>query len=176
MVAMTISCMASRCGPNLSVIPAVRDQTHHRASSNTSVWKPPLQPRRSISSCERVASAKTNTRSKNSSRNAARWGSPGLRSSSAAPLVVIARPFYRLCGVLKHSYHSAMQGEDRLFASRDERILFWEALTVEADAAIHHHAWIPPREPSDLTPRSTACSSVCGTYRHEGTSTSWSRR
>ena len=43
MVAMTSSCIAGRCGSNMSVSPAVVVQTHHRASSNTSVWKAPLQ-------------------------------------------------------------------------------------------------------------------------------------
>ena len=92
MVAMTSSCIAGRCGSNLSVIHAVLDQTRHTVSSSTSVWKAPLQVRSWISACESWVSAKTNARSKNSSRNVARCGSPGLRSSSPALLVVIGSP------------------------------------------------------------------------------------
>jgi len=40
-----------------------------------------------------------------------------------------------------------LQGEDTLFASRDERILFGSPLTVDADAAIDEKAWIPPSDP-----------------------------
>jgi hypothetical protein len=46
MIEMTSSCIAGRCGSSLSVIHAVVNQTHHTASSSTSVWNAPLQLRR----------------------------------------------------------------------------------------------------------------------------------
>jgi hypothetical protein len=50
-------------------------------------------------------SARTNTRSKNNSRNVARCGAWGFRSSAAAPLVVIALPFCRMRRRQRQSYH-----------------------------------------------------------------------
>ena len=45
-----------------------------------------------------------------------------------------------------------LQGEDTLFARRDERIIFGNLLAIDADAAIDERAWIPPPDP---TPDST---------------------
>ena len=69
---------------------------------------------------------------------------------------------------LVRAWADYLQGEDTLFTSRDERILFGSLLTVDADAAIDERAWIPP--PIRLPPiRATAVSSpACGTCRHEG--------
>src|SRR6266542_2674050 len=49
---------------------------------------------------------------------------------------------------LVRAWADFLRGEDTLFASRDERILFGELLAVDADAAIDEKAWIPPPEPS----------------------------
>lgn len=49
---------------------------------------------------------------------------------------------------LVRAWADYLQGEDTLFASRDERITFGNLLTVEADAAIDEKAWIPPPDPT----------------------------
>jgi len=49
---------------------------------------------------------------------------------------------------LVRAWADYLRGEDTLFASRDERILFGDLLTVDADAAIDETAWIPAREPA----------------------------
>ncbi|MEV6927617.1 hypothetical protein AB0M46_24385 [Dactylosporangium sp. NPDC051485] len=38
--------------------------------------------------------------------------------------------------------------EDTLFASRDERIVFGDLLSIDVDAAIDEAAWIPPTDPA----------------------------
>jgi len=45
---------------------------------------------------------------------------------------------------LVRAWADYLQGEDTLFKSRDERILFGCLLTVEANAAIDEKAWLPP--------------------------------
>jgi hypothetical protein len=47
---------------------------------------------------------------------------------------------YRVCRPVLHYLH----GEDTLFKSRDERILFGSLLTVDTDVAIDEQAWLPP--------------------------------
>jgi hypothetical protein len=53
---------------------------------------------------------------------------------------------------LVRAWADYLQGEDTLFKSRDERILFGELLTIEADAAIDERAWIPPPDPAGPDP------------------------
>lgn len=48
---------------------------------------------------------------------------------------------------LVRAWADYLQGEDTLFTSRDERIVFGSLLTVDADAAIDERAWIPPPDP-----------------------------
>ncbi len=48
---------------------------------------------------------------------------------------------------LVRAWADYLQGEDTLFKSRDERILFGELLRIDADAAIDEKAWIPPPDP-----------------------------
>ena len=48
---------------------------------------------------------------------------------------------------LVRAWADYLQGEDTLFKSRDERILFGGLLAIDADAAIDEKAWIPPPEP-----------------------------
>jgi hypothetical protein len=49
---------------------------------------------------------------------------------------------------LVRAWADLLIGEDTLFSRRDERILFGELLTVEADAAIDEKAWSPSPAPS----------------------------
>jgi len=51
---------------------------------------------------------------------------------------------------LVRAWADYLQGEDTLFANRDERIIFGDLLTLDADAAIDERAWIPPPEPMPL--------------------------
>ena len=53
---------------------------------------------------------------------------------------------------LVRAWADYLQGEDTLFKSRDERILFGGLLTVEADAAIDEKAWLPPPDPPAPAP------------------------
>ncbi len=53
---------------------------------------------------------------------------------------------------LVRAWADYLQGEDTLFTSRDERIVFGSLLTVDADAAIDERAWIPPPDPSAPDP------------------------
>lgn len=53
---------------------------------------------------------------------------------------------------LVRAWADYLHGEDTLFSSRDERILFGSLLTVDADAAIDERAWLPPPEPPALVP------------------------
>jgi hypothetical protein len=48
---------------------------------------------------------------------------------------------------LVRAWADYLQGEDTLFTSRDERILFGDLLAIDADAAIDESAWIPPPDP-----------------------------
>ena len=45
-----------------------------------------------------------------------------------------------------------LHGEDTLFKSRDERILFGSLLAIDADAAIDDKAWLPPPDPPAPAP------------------------
>lgn len=47
---------------------------------------------------------------------------------------------------LVRAWGDYLQGEDTLFTSRDDRIIFGNLLAIEADAAIDERAWIPPAE------------------------------
>ena len=53
---------------------------------------------------------------------------------------------------LVRAWADYLQGEDTLFKSRDERIVFGGLLTVEADAAIDEKAWLPPPDPPAPAP------------------------
>ena len=53
---------------------------------------------------------------------------------------------------LVRAWADYLQGEDTLFKSRDERILFGSLLTVDADAAIDEKAWLPPPDPPAPAP------------------------
>lgn len=55
---------------------------------------------------------------------------------------------------LVRAWADYLQGEDTLFASRDERISFGNLLTIDADAAIDERAWIPPPDPAPADPGS----------------------
>jgi hypothetical protein len=55
---------------------------------------------------------------------------------------------------LVRAWADYLQGEDTLFASRDERIIFGDLLTIDADAAIDEAAWIPPPDPVPADPGS----------------------
>ena len=48
---------------------------------------------------------------------------------------------------LVRAWADYLQGEDTLFKSRDERILFGSLLAIDADAAIDERAWLPPPDP-----------------------------
>ncbi len=48
---------------------------------------------------------------------------------------------------LVRAWADYLHGEDTLFKSRDERILFGSLLTVDTDAAIDEKAWLPPPDP-----------------------------
>ena len=48
---------------------------------------------------------------------------------------------------LVRAWADFLRGEDTLFARRDDRILFGELATFDADAAIDEKAWIPPPAP-----------------------------
>jgi hypothetical protein len=87
---MTSSWIAGRPGSYLSPIPTVLPHTSHMASSSTTVWKASLQPRCASSPRESWNRAKTNTRSKNRSRNVARSGSSGLRRRVTARFVMVS--------------------------------------------------------------------------------------
>lgn len=49
---------------------------------------------------------------------------------------------------LVRAWADYLQGEDTLFASRDERIIFGDLLSIDVDAAIDEAAWIPPPDPA----------------------------
>jgi hypothetical protein len=49
---------------------------------------------------------------------------------------------------LVRAWADFLHGEDTLFTPRDERILFGELATLEADAAIDERTWIPPEPPT----------------------------
>lgn len=53
---------------------------------------------------------------------------------------------------LVRAWADYLLGEDTLFKSRDERILFGNLLTIDADAAIDERAWLPPPDPPALAP------------------------
>jgi hypothetical protein len=53
---------------------------------------------------------------------------------------------------LVRAWADYLQGEDTLFKSRDERIIFGSLLTIDADAAIDEKAWIPPPDPAAPSP------------------------
>jgi len=53
---------------------------------------------------------------------------------------------------LVRAWADYLQGEDTLFKSRDERIIFGSLLTIDADAAIDEKAWIPPPDPAAPDP------------------------
>jgi hypothetical protein len=55
---------------------------------------------------------------------------------------------------LVRAWADYLQGEDTLFGSRDERIIFGDLLTIDADAAIDESAWIPPPDPVPADPGS----------------------
>jgi Domain of unknown function (DUF4365) len=48
---------------------------------------------------------------------------------------------------LVRAWADLLRGEDTLFGQRDERILFGELATVQADAAIDEKVWIIPKKP-----------------------------
>ncbi len=53
---------------------------------------------------------------------------------------------------LVRAWADYLHGEDTLFASRDERIVFDRLLTIEADAMIYEKAWLPPADPPAPAP------------------------
>lgn len=63
---------------------------------------------------------------------------------------------------LVRAWADYLQGEDTLFSSRDERILFGELLRMDADAAIDERAWIPPPDPP--TPRAGTSDLLVGLW------------
>jgi hypothetical protein len=53
---------------------------------------------------------------------------------------------------LVRAWADYLQGEETLFKSRDERIIFGNLLGIDADAAIDEKAWIPPPDPAAPDP------------------------
>jgi hypothetical protein len=53
---------------------------------------------------------------------------------------------------LVRAWADYLHGEDTLFKSRDERILFGNLLAIDADAAIDERAWLPPPGPPAPAP------------------------
>ena len=53
---------------------------------------------------------------------------------------------------LVRAWADYLQGDDTLFKSRDERIIFGSLLTIDADAAIDEKAWISPPDPAAPDP------------------------
>jgi hypothetical protein len=49
---------------------------------------------------------------------------------------------------LVRAWADYLHGEDTLFRSRGERILFGNLLAIDADAAIDERAWLPPPDSS----------------------------
>src|SRR5258705_12449001 len=94
----------------MSVTVVVAYQTINSASSNSSGWPDPdrtvrcLPIRWSTACCETRVSAKTNTRSKKSSRKVARCGSSLSRSSKTALLVTIRSPALQAVPVSEWNY------------------------------------------------------------------------
>ena len=53
---------------------------------------------------------------------------------------------------LVRAWADYLHGEDTLFKSRDERIMFGSLLSIDADAAIDEKAWLPPPDPPAPAP------------------------